>query len=434
MWIRSFRWQGTSLAAPGLRGSFMPSPGGNEIDTANLSPQRLRELLPASGAELANHGRLIIEFVLEERQAPTELAEVLEICAPFDSSSMATYVMLPRPIPCLSQSQIKSQEEWVEVQFRALTVVELAFERRGLRDPRLVGRPVRIFDNKSLLLVFWMAPWGYPSLPSPRVEEAFLPTREFPGEILLSSTVSEAIARGMPEHEARFATDWAGSGPKHLDTTLKTFDKEHSLGPQGVAEVWLAAVLSDLRQASEETLAGALEQWEADLQAQLEGEGPAGGASTLAPLARLGRIADQMRAARDDAAEPYDHAERYWFSKRPESAEIDRDLEQIEASLDHFDDRLRNSIALAAAVSSATALEVQQQTQRQSEGLQSAVTTIGSLVLGPTLVFGAFGANVPLPLGDRWSGFAAMCALAVLSVFVIRFLLQRMAAGWRGMG
>lgn len=54
------------------------------------------------------------------------------------------------------------------------------------------------------------------------------------------------------------------------------------------------------------------------------------------------------------------------------------------------------------------------------------VTTIGSLLLGPTLVFGAFGANVALPLGGSWAGLTLMISLAVLSVIAVYFLLNHM--------
>jgi hypothetical protein len=426
MWIRSLRWRPNDRPDQPLRGAFMPAPGRAEVDTAELDAAGLRDLLPASGGELAEHGRLIVELVVEDAEQPAELEPILEVCAPFAADDMASYVMLPRPIS--SFSQFRTGPELVGINFRGLAVTELAFDQGSLRDPRLIGRPVRIFDTRSLLVVCWRPVWAYPSMPPPRGEEAFLPTRELPGEVRPPAWVAEAIERGTPEHQARFATEWGGGGPRRLDDALGEFDMNGKIGPGAVGEALFSGIARDLAQTTRGDLTVAHEQWELDLQSHLTAKADAVEEPIIGRLARFGAIANLLEEARGETSEPHDHSVPYWFEETTESATIRSSLVETEAVLERFGETLRNSIGLASAVSAAAALRLQQQTQRQSEGLQAAVTTISSLVLGPALVFGIYGANVPLPLGGTWAGFGLMALLAVASAFAIRFVLERMAA------
>jgi hypothetical protein len=405
----------------------MPPGDSGDVDTSKLDGAALKELLPACGADLAQHGQLILELVVEETDEPEGLAELLEICAPISGHSLASYTMLPNPITTLSEWRYGAGGVETGMNFRALETVELAMEGRIPRDPDLVIRPVRVFDNESALIVVWRGAQATPSVPTPRSSHPYhLPVREFPGVILPPTEVEDEIARGVPEKQARFTSEWGGRGPGLLDTALRGFDDSPEWPPQRVAERWLASILEDIAQAAEEGLTVVLQQWEVDLQAEL-GEGTVG-RDLIGPLARMGAIANRLEGAAEDASEPYDHDERYWFAKSEDSERIDKTLAEIQEAVERLGERLRDSIALASAVSSASALRIQEENRKAAEGLQSAVTTIGSLVLGPALVFGLYGANVPLPLGETWAGFGLMVALSVVSVFAIRHLLAWMAA------
>jgi hypothetical protein len=428
MWIRSLRWRDKNPGAKPIRGSFMPGPDSEDLDTSGLDAPGLRELLPASGAALAEHGQLILELVVEGSDKIEELRPLLEICAPTGGDSLAKYTMLADPIPSLSEFQVGPGGVDVGISLRALETMELAMKDRIPRDPDLVIRPVRVFDNETVLIVVWRDAQATPSVPAPRSGQSYyLPTREFPGVILPSTEVEEEIARGVPEKQARFTTEWGGSGPRRLDEALREFDDSSSRSPQQVAERWMASILGDIEEVAKSGLTLVLRQWEVDLQAVLADEEEIG-RDLLRPLARLGAIADRLEGAFEDASEPFDHAKRYLFAKSEDSERIDRALTEIEVALKRLGVRLRDSIGLASAVSSASALRIQQENRRAAEGLERAVTTISSMVLGPGLVFGLYGANVPLPLGGTWPGFALMVLLALVSAAAIRFLLGRFSA------
>jgi Mg2+ and Co2+ transporter CorA len=136
-------------------------------------------------------------------------------------------------------------------------------------------------------------------------------------------------------------------------------------------------------------------------------------------LAVLGGVAGLLQQVIDDVADPEDHPERHWFARTSDSERIDRALRETEAALARFSQRLRTSLALVSAVTSSRTLELQRRADEQAQRFQTAITALGSLVLGPALIAAVFGANVPLPLGDTWLGLALMLALMIISAALI---------------
>lgn len=222
----------------------------------------------------------------------------------------------------------------------------------------------------------------------------------------------------MPEKQAEFASAWGGRGPSSFDTALRRLDEDPALGPSGTGEALTASLAEELREAATERLPVAHDQWEADLLAQLRGV-DVEEADDARHLAVLGGVANLLRGASDDLSEPSDHAQRYWYAKTTDSERIDRALEEALAALDRFAERLRTSLALASAVASSRSLSLQQRGNAQSQRSQRVITALGSLVLGPTLVVGFFGANVPVPLADSQLGFFLMVVLMIVSALLI---------------
>lgn len=407
----------------------MPALENEFVDTAllgldaDVGPNWLREMLPGQAGDLAARGDLILEFVVEEPEQPEALVPLLEVCAPMAVKSIADYAMLKNPVPVMTQGHFQGGE-MTSLDLRAVEVVELAFENRIPRNPYPVVRPARVFHTDSFLLLVWRGIGMSQYRLKPRSEQDYhLPLREFPGTIVAPTKIDEEIERGVPEKQARFATEWGGRGPAHFDAAVAMFDGA-AFGPRAVAEKWIAAIAEDMQAIAGEELPLVHEQWELDLQEDLANS--TGDHDHLRSLAMLGTVASIVDGCRDGLSEPRDHGDPHWFTKTSDSPRIERALAETERMLDRFSVRQRDLISLASAISSAMALRLQQQNQRQSESLQAAVTTITSVVAGPALVFGVFGANVPLPLGTSWWGLGLMVFLAAFSAFAIRWALNRL--------
>lgn len=391
--------------------------------SVDLGSNWLREKLPAEGEELAARGDLILEFVVEEPERPETLVPLLEICAPMAAESIADYAMLKNPVPVMTET--RGQGTAVKsLCMRAVEIPQIALEHRLTRSPFPVVRPARVFHTDSFLLLIWRGMGITSYLLEPRsARDTHSPPREFPGPITAPTWSEEEIERGVPEKQARFAVEWGGRGPAHFDTVLPMFDHHGGFRPREVAEAWLAAVAEEMQLIAGEELPLMHERWELDLQGELAGS--AGGGDHLRSLAMVGALASVVDECHEILS-PLDPHDPRWFAKTPHSPRIERALAETGRMLDRFSVRHRDLISLASATSSAMALRLQQQNQRQSENLQAAVTTITSVVAGPALVFGVFGANVPLPLGGSWWGFGLMVFLAVFSAFAIRWVLNRL--------
>lgn len=427
MWIRSIRWRDRRDPERSFRGRYRPPLDSGEVDTSDLDAEKLSRLLPAAEHCLADHGDLIVEVVLRgESGLPKDLKEILDVVVPGGEATIASYVELKQPIPTIYQAQMGEEAKLVwGVHMRAFAVPEFGFDEHDGRKPRLVGRSVRTADNGSLLLVFWRGIWAFPDVPSPRGDTVFQPAREFPGTIAPSKLIRDEVDRGVPESLARFAMEWGGAGPSSFDAVVAKFDEDDAIGPQQVAEAWFAHLASDFHKASEEGLGAAFRAWDHDLLEQMRDLDSSLDAG-VERLAHLGGMVALLRDAHHEMSEPYNHAVPYWFAETEDSAHIEESLGLAETSLDRLEIRLRDSLALASTVISSGALQIQQRNQLRGERLQRTVTMVGALVLGPTLVAGIFGANVPLPLGDTWWGFGLMVVLALLSAALVYLVLDRL--------
>lgn len=426
MWIRSIRWRDREQPERSFRGRYRPQPDSDDIDTSDLDAVALSRLLPATKHQLADHGDLILEVVLRGEELPEDLKEILDVAAPGGEETIASYVELEQPIPTIYQAEVGKGGKTVwGAHMRAFPAPEFGFDERDGSKPRLVGRVVRTVDTSSLLLVFWRGRWAFPEMPSARGDAAYQPAGEFPGTIIPSNSIQDEIDRGVPEALARIATEWGAVGPSTFDAAVAAFDTDEEVGPQQVGEAWFSSLASNLLDISDEGLSIAFRAWDQDLLERMKDiKTPVGAEAER--LAELGGMVSLLRDAHQEMSEPYDHAVPYWFAETEESAKIEETLHRAEASLERAEVRLRDSLALASTVISSGALRLQQHNQLRGERLQRTVTSIGALVLGPTLVAGIFGANVPLPLGETWWGFALMVVLALLSAGLIYLALNRL--------
>lgn len=424
MWIRSIRWV-EATPARSVRASYMPAPNLTEdVDTSAMTPKAFAALLPATGPGLYERGSLVAEFVIEEVDEPDELRDWLTVCSPIGAQSVADYVMLKDPIAVIGYANRTAGgiDESASADMRAFDAVEFGFDGRDPRRPRLVARSVRTVSNDRVLLIFWGARWGYPAMPRSRVDE-YVPVREFPGRIAAPKEPSDSLARGVPALQATFASEWGGGGPAAFDAAAAPFGADPAVGAAQVAEAFLAALVTKLQAAATEGLSLAHDQWEADLMAGLHDDDDVAAISAPSSLAVLGGIVGLLRAAADDMSDPFDHVERYWYAKTPDSARIDDGLVSTSRSLDRFSERLRTSLALGTSVAASRSLALQRSASEQTARFQTVITVLGSLVLMPTLIVGFFGANVPVPLGQSWWGFGLMSLLLVVSAAVTwRFL------------
>lgn len=399
----------------------MPARDSGDLDTSALTPDGLAELLPASGSALYQRGMLLAEFVVDEDDAPSQLREWLTVVSPIGVDAVIDYVMLDNPIPSMYTAHVASGaiQDHASAHYRAFDTVEFCFDQRDPCKPSLVGRPVRAVSNEHVLLLFWREMWAYPEIPEPRSNDFGPAYYQFPGRLGPPQDLSDALARGVPEEQAKFTVEWGSAGPTAFDAAAKLFDKDPQIGPSAVGEALLASAIEQMQTAVTEGLVVAHDQWEADLLASLQHNRTVEIFDYAPRLAVLSGIAGLVRSAADAASEPIDHAERYWFANTADSARINDGLPTIDQAFDRFSERLRTSLALSATVASSRTLALQQRANEQTAQFQTAITALGSLVLVPTLVVGFFGANVPLPFGNSWLGFALMVWLTVISAALV---------------
>lgn len=239
-----------------------------------------------------------------------------------------------------------------------------------------------------------------------------------PGSVLPWPDILDAIARGVPENQARFAVEWGGVGPRAFDEAAHSVAQHSVAQPSAIGEALLASLVGTMRHAATQSLSVAHDEWERHLLARLRGE-EAQRSDDPRHLAILGGIAASLRDAVAAVAQPvFDPPRRYWFMETSHSPTVDEGIHDTIDALDRFSDRLRTSLTLVAAVTSAETLELQRRAAEHAARFQNTLTILGSLILGPTLVIGLFGANVPLPLGGTWYGFALILTLAVISATV----------------
>jgi hypothetical protein len=152
-----------------------------------------------------------------------------------------------------------------------------------------------------------------------------------------------------------------------------------------------------------------LEQWELDFHRRFDKTER----HTLIDVrSLLAELEDRLRAIE----RPETDAADSWFTgfstdKWPERVQklLDRALSDLES----IHSTLRSSLDLLAVHATAQQLRLAQQQAQQQEKLQGALALVTSVLLVPTLIAGAFGANTMIPGQGKWSGFVLMVILMV---------------------
>ena len=164
-----------------------------------------------------------------------------------------------------------------------------------------------------------------------------------------------------------------------------------------------------------------LESWELDLYRRCETDAQ----PDRRTLIELRALVFQFRKALAPLNSARGKARTYWFADVTDDREAERIDDRIDRALRvvaELSDRLRSALDLVQ-------LQLAQVQGRKTERLQQKVEVIAAVLLVPTLVAGAYGANTDFPgLGQEW-GTAAMFALMFaggLGTFVfLRWLRRR---------
>lgn len=417
MWVRSLRWLSKNHQEF-IRGSYLPNPNlfedqdEVEIDTSQLDGQRLADLLPATGADLERLGQLMVELVLDDPSSPDQLGSILDVVLPFPLDNLVSYILDGQngeDVTAVDIYQDEGNEEfkWRTLRRRSFEVPELVFEGNDPEDPRAVIRTAKLIHSEKLLLVIWLGTEAFPSWPTP----------EEPG-----LKVEAALERGVPEEQATLEHAHGGTGPSCFGTAVARFDDASSPTLMALAEDFFARLAEEIQRAASHLIA-AHERWELGLHIALADDESLDHDDAVRPLSRLGLIANSIRNASRLMPE-VEGDPPHAFERTADSEALKESMEDALALLERFYSQHRDSLSLVSAVSAASALRIQEASQRQSERVQRAVTIVSSAVLGPALVFGLFGANVRLPLSDSWGGLALILCLATLSAILIWLLLK----------
>jgi hypothetical protein len=153
-----------------------------------------------------------------------------------------------------------------------------------------------------------------------------------------------------------------------------------------------------------------LEQWELDFHRRFDQTER----HTLIDVrSLLAELEERLRAIERPEADASDS----WFTgfsteKWPER--VQRLVERALSDLAAIHATLRSSLDLLAVHATAQQLRLAQQQAKQQEKLQGSLALLTAVVLVPTLIAGAFGANTMIPGQDKWWGFALMLVLMVI--------------------
>jgi hypothetical protein len=149
-----------------------------------------------------------------------------------------------------------------------------------------------------------------------------------------------------------------------------------------------------------------LESWELDLYRRCDTDAQ----PDRRTLIELRALVFQYRKALAPLNAARGKARTYWFADVSDEREAERIDDRIDRALravTELSDRLRSALDLVQ-------LQLAQVQGRKTERLQQKFELIAAVLLVPTLVAGAYGANTDFPgLGAEW-GTAAMLALMVL--------------------
>jgi hypothetical protein len=153
-----------------------------------------------------------------------------------------------------------------------------------------------------------------------------------------------------------------------------------------------------------------LEQWELDFHRRYDQTER----HTLIDVrSLLAELEERLRAIERPEADAADS----WFtglSSEKWAERVQKLLDRALSDLQTIHGTLRASLDLLAVHATAQQLRLAHQQAAQQERLQGALALVTSVLLVPTLIAGAFGANTQIPGQGKWWGFGLMVVLMVL--------------------
>jgi Mg2+ and Co2+ transporter CorA len=227
------------------------------------------------------------------------------------------------------------------------------------------------------------------------------PTRTFTGS---EETPGQGQLGDHRDLIADIEADWAkGRGSTAGDLGLMVIDR-------------LVDSYPDVRQA----LFDWLESWELDLYRRCETDAE----PDRRTLIELRALVFQYRKSLAPLNSARGKARTYWFADVTDDLEAERIDDRIDRALRvvaELSDRLRSALDLVQ-------LQLAQVQGRKTERLQQKFELVAAVLLVPTLVAGAYGANTDFPgLGEGW-GTAAMFVLMILGGAGTFLFLRRLRA------
>lgn len=173
-----------------------------------------------------------------------------------------------------------------------------------------------------------------------------------------------------------------------------------------------------------------LEAWELDLYRRCDTDAP----PDRKTLIELRALLFQYRKAIAPLNAARGKAQHYWFADVTSSEEAERIDDRIDRALrvvTELTDRLRSALDLVQ-------LQLAQSQGRKTERLQRKFEQIAAVLLVPTLVAGAYGANTDFPgVGEEWGTiamFALMAAGGAFTLVLLRWLRRREEAALEEQG
>ena len=164
-----------------------------------------------------------------------------------------------------------------------------------------------------------------------------------------------------------------------------------------------------------------LEAWELDLYRRCDTDGP----PDRRTLIELRALVFQFRKTIAPLNAARGGARTYWFADVTSAEEAERIDDRIDRALRvaiELSDRLRSALDLVQ-------LQLAQVQGRKTERLQEKFELVAAVLLVPTLVAGAYGANTDFPgVGEEWGTVAMFVLMALgglLTLTLLRWLRRR---------
>lgn len=341
MEVRGLRWVPLAADEPMVLGDWLAEHDDGRVNTGELTPERLQDLLGAWGPDIHRSGSLLLECVVEAEDTVETLLPWLELCAPQGPAEAAEYVLFDDPVSSYSVASLGPDgvDDASAAQFRAFDVVEAAFAPAPddeLSALQVVSRPLRTISNERVALVFWRPVIAYFSRPEPRGGRPWQPARQLPGRIVADPRTAAAVARGVPAGRVHFEEEWGGGGPRALRKAMGHAAKDPSVMAPALLEDLLAQIVTDARDVTLTVIERAHARLERSLLLAGATNEPTRGTERLAVVATACGL---LESSMDDAAEPEDHAGPHWYAPTGASATIELGLGDVRLRLERFNGR-----------------------------------------------------------------------------------------------